>query len=641
MSIHTYLCGLADEVTGNSLKDIKTAQDWKKERPARLKRYLDQMGIAPYLQAKRTPLNVKVTGILDRGAYKIEKLYFESLPRLYVTGLLYVPTRRERKAPAVVYVCGHSENQKWHYQSHARHFCKLGFVSLVIETIQLGEIRGEHHGTYARGQFNWISRGYLPSSVECWNAIRAVDLLVARPEVDASRIGVTGISGGGGCSWWLAAADERVKVSVPVCGTGTIRSHVSEGTIDGHCDCMYSPNPGGWDLADVGALIAPRPLLVESAARDELFTVASVKETFGKVARIYGLAGAKENARLVIFPGKHGYESISRRECFAWFLKHLAGKNVTADDVEDLSTGGDESLEELRVYVHGIPADERVTIIDEDFVPKAALKTCRTKKDLAARRKEVIGKLRTHTFAFIPESIDVSPRLVQEMETKDDRRMRYELEVEKKRSIPVTVAWPLGMEVPAATLLTVKNGKMVTPVEGSKSKVVSASVETLGVGGQSWAEEYAWHLRRALGVMMGRTVAGIRVHDVLCALAALRKLEQVRKDRIWLAARGEMVPVALYAALLDGGVCGIVLSDPPATQDEISARDGKGPAIEMQSCLRVTDLPEVAALLWPAEITFIGLRPQGYLLTEETYRSLGAPGVVRRLKNLAGNSWSP
>src|SRR6266852_5004860 len=131
------------------------------------------------------------------------------------------------------------------------------------------------------------------------NGIRGLDLLVQRPDVDPERLGVTGISGGGAVSWYVAAGDARIKVAAPVCGTATLASHIHDRTIDGHCDCMWWTNTYLWDLADVGALIAPRPLMIASADRDELFTIASIREVHNQLQRLFGHLGATENLRLV------------------------------------------------------------------------------------------------------------------------------------------------------------------------------------------------------------------------------------------------------------------------------------------------------------------------------------------------------
>src|SRR5690606_15331043 len=97
-------------------------------------------------------------------------------------------------------------------------------------------------------------------------------------------------------------------------------------------------------------------------------------------------------------------------------------------------------------------------------------------------------------------------------------------------------------------------------------------------------------------------------------------------DQIYLGARGEMAAAALYAALLDGNVAGLVLYDPPATQDAPGEADGTGPCLEMLGCLRVTDLPQVAGFLWPAKLVFVGGRPESYRWAEELYERLGPPG---------------
>ena len=98
-----------------------------------------------------------------------------------------------------------------------------------------------------------------------------------------------------------------------------------------------------------------------------------------------------------------------------------------------------------------------------------------------------------------------------------------------------------------------------------------------------------------------------------------------------------MAAVALYAALLDGHVNSLVLDTPPSTQNAPSEPDGRGPAIEMLNCLRITDLPQVAGLLYPTELVFLGDVPISYGWAMELYNRLGAPGKLRRLRDLS--SW--
>ncbi|MBZ0258438.1 acetylxylan esterase, partial [bacterium] len=202
-NIRQYLMRAASEITHHSLDGIHALDDWKAVRSQRYHDLLEMLSLVDVpIEDERPPLNVTETGVIQRDGYKIIKLYYESLPHLYVPANLYVPDSINGKAPAILYPCGHSRTQKVHYQPHPAKFAQLGFVALVFETVQWGEVYGSHWGEYSEGQFQWYSRGYTPGGVECWNGIRGIDLLCSLDYVDADNIGVTGISGGGSQSWY-------------------------------------------------------------------------------------------------------------------------------------------------------------------------------------------------------------------------------------------------------------------------------------------------------------------------------------------------------------------------------------------------------------------------------------------------------
>jgi hypothetical protein len=159
-------------------------------------------------------------------------------------------------------------------------------------------------------------------------------------------------------------------------------------------------------------------------------------------------------------------------------------------------------------------------------------------------------------------------------------------------------------------------------------------IEPRGTGDTAWGKELQWHVRRA-AAWTGRTIASMRVLDTLRALEAVRQLPQVDPNQVSLAARGEMAVVALYAALLDGKVKTLFLEDPPATQNTPSRKDGRGEAIEMLHCLRITDLDQVAGLLYPTEVVLAGSPAETYAWAEDQYKKLGAPGRLTRVKSLS------
>lgn len=262
----------ARSVTARAFEETASAPVFDRVRTRRLEELRDMLGLLPW--PEKTPLKPVITGTLDRGDYVVEKLAFESMPKVYVTGDLYLPKQRAGKAPAIVYVCGHSmspQGAKAQYQRHGISLAKNGYIALIVDPIQIAETFGLHHGPYSLEMLDWYSRGYTPGGVEAWNAIRAVDYLVSRPEVDAERIGITGRSGGAATSWYAGALDPRIKVIVPIMGLGTYEAHVHNKTHSLHCDCMFPVNVYGQDGIHQAALIAPRPLLMGHGAKDALF----------------------------------------------------------------------------------------------------------------------------------------------------------------------------------------------------------------------------------------------------------------------------------------------------------------------------------------------------------------------------------
>lgn len=644
MDMRTFLCLEAAKITDASLAHLPEANAWPMERQRRKAIYLDRMGLTPHLVADRTPLNVRITGVVERQGYRIEKLYFESLPRVYVTANLYIPENLLSPAPGVVYFCGHSPTQKIHYQSHPRRWAQLGFVTLIVDTIQFGEIRGEHHGTYSQGRFHWISRGYSPAAIECWNGIRALDLLEARPEVNGERMGITGISGGGAVSWWVGAADERAKVVATVCGTGTLRSHIAERTVDGHCDCMFHINPDGWDLADVGALIAPRPLLIASADRDGIYKIDAAQEAYDKLRRLYKILGAESKISFISTPGHHSYHEISRTRIFSLFLKELAGRAVAPDQVGDLDSSQDEKDEHiLRVFAPGtavsVPADERTTVIDDDFIliPTPAHVTESTSHQ--KRKAEVIAGLRGWSFQhFSRQDPPLNLRITQHFATELSTGVQFSFNTEGDWPLTGIYSRRQNWTQPHGVIISLRSPNEARwSGEGFVSRCEDtygiAHVETRGSGEAGWSEELAWHVRRA-SMVMGRTISSMRIYDTLRAIKTIRQLDGVDPASIVLGARGEMCVAAMCAALLDGRIKAVALQDPPASLNQASQSDGRGPAIELLGALRVTDLPEIAALLWPADLIFVGWRPESYKETETVYQRLGAPGRICHVKSL-------
>ncbi|RJP31386.1 MAG: hypothetical protein C4527_08015 [Candidatus Omnitrophota bacterium] len=646
-SILNYLQRAASEVTHHSLDGIDSLDAWKRVREQRYNEFLEMMSLTDVpMTGERPPLNVHVVDTIQQDGFRIVKLYYESLPNLYVPADLYIPDGITKPVPGVLYVCGHSRIQKVHYQPFSRRFAQLGFVCLIIETIQWGEVLGSHWGCYSEGRFHWYSRGYTPGGVELWNSIRGLDLLCSREEVDPEKLGVTGISGGGAYTWYLAAADPRIKVAAPVCGTGTVEAHVHQRTIDGHCDCMMPINTYLRDVHDMGALIAPRPLMVASANRDGLFSIESIRQSVAYIRQIYNLYGADDNLKLVETPGGHSYHETSRTKIFSFFIHHLMGKDAPPETVGDIELDKEKllSVDQLRIYVDGPPADDRTTTIQDSFQKMAEPPVIENLDALKAHREKVVAFLREKTFRHFPEN-PPDPKIRLEFRDGEGNGGSDDVSFisEEGYRLKVSLQWRHNHNEKNPTLLVLRSpNENRWESEGFSGGLPNnwnrAFFETRGIGETSWGPELQWHIRRA-AAWAGRTVASMRVYDVLRCLQTLRELESVDGETIAIAARGEMCVIALYAALLDGKVHTLLLQNPPPTQNAESAKDGRGEAIEMLNCLRITDLPQVAGIVWPTKVFFIGKPHENYQWAMETCQNIGQKERIGVLQGIA--DWKP
>ena len=640
-NIRQHLCKVAGDITHNSLKDIKNLEDWKAVREERHEQFMEMLGLQgkPF-NGKRSPLNVTKTGVIQKNGYRIEKLYYESLPGLYVPANLYIPDGIKKPVPALLYVSGHAHAQKYNYQAHAKNFAENGFVCLIIETIQRGEVEGEHLGQESNGWFHWYSRGYNPAGVEVWNGIRGLDLLSEMPEVDKNNLGVTGISGGGSQSWYLPAADPRVKAAAAVAGASSLEGQIAQKTIDDHCDCMMPINTYGIDFSDIGALIAPRPFMIAQPNRDLYYSIEAVHTLYNKTKPMYSFYGKPENLKMIDATGGHSYGSKEelRPEILSFFINELKGEKVNPDALGKIDITKELSEEELKAYVNGVPKDDRTKTIQDSFVELATPPVIETIDQLDSYREEVKVFLKEKTFgAFPDEPRPLDLRLDFRSSSKSgNERKDYSFVSEEgwRLKVSLQTGQPANTDKPLVLVLKNPNEKRYASAglaSGLGENRIVAYFEARGIGDTGWSPSQQWHIRRA-SAWTGRTIASMRVYDVLRCLEALRSIPGVNPDNISILAQGEMAAIAPYAALVDGNVKALLLKDLPATQNVASAPSGEGEAIEMLNCLRVTDLPQVVGLMFPNELVLIGDSPESYRWTESLYKNLNKPDAYKKIQ---------
>lgn len=316
-------------------KNIRTRQD-AEELVAIVKKKIKQI-FEPF--PKRTPLNPKITGILERRTYQIEKIIFESRPNFLVTGNLYIPKNISTKMPAVLGLCGHARDGKAAipYQSFCQGLALKGYVVFIIDPISQGErlqfLPEKDDPECPKGdvlEHNVIGSqlhliGEFFGTWRAWDAIRALDYLFTRPEVDRTRVGVTGNSGGGTLSTYVNALEDRITMAAPGCFITTyLRNMENELPADSE---QIPPHVLALelDMADFLIARAPRPAIILTQ-KEDFFDVRGAREAYEDVRRIYRLLGKEKNIQLYIGPQTHGYSIENREAMYGFFNCHAKVK---------------------------------------------------------------------------------------------------------------------------------------------------------------------------------------------------------------------------------------------------------------------------------------------------------------------------
>ncbi len=618
-----YMARRVAELSSPDWRKDLTKENWPAKQTEMRAQFQRMLGLDPW--PARGDLKPVITGTVQGDGYIVEKLQFQSLPGLYVTGNLYRPNEVKQPLPTILYVCGHaivvdggvSLGNKTAYHHHGVWFARHGYVCLIIDTIDLGEIGGGHHGIYKAERWWWAARGYTPGGVEAWNGIRALDYLETRPEVDRTKFGITGRSGGGAYSWWIAALDERIKAAVPTAGITSMKNHILDGAIEGHCDCMFHVNTERWDFDRVAALVAPRALLIANTDSDSIFPLDGVIDIFNRTRTIYRMLGQEDHIGVHIGEGPHKDTQPLNFGAFNWLNRFLKG----ADRMDLIDEPARKVLDPktLKVFTE-IPKDERVTTVDEFFVP-AFTKPAKVPDASAwpALRDRWMDALRRDCFRAWPAGDAIATATDTTAQTAEGLRLTVS-QFTSEEGIPLTL-WLLHRAdlKPEEFELVVLNvlgddgwqefkglaaGGFPAQFAGATPDAKTFADERKMLLGTKWAMAYvcprgagptSWaalpaskqtHLRRRL-LLLGESLDSGQVWDIRQAAAALRSLPGFAQTPLWLQAQKIMAANTLYASLFIPEVRRLDLHTPPASQKN-------GPIY--LNVLRHLDLPQAAAM---------------------------------------------
>jgi len=291
------------------------------------------------LPPEKTPLNARVTGQVAIDGFHVEKLIYESLPRIYVPALVYVPDDGPRKHPAILVPAGHSPKGKIFYQALCQRLVRRGYVVIAWDPVGQGERSQFWDAKSSASRYNLIcaehavigNLAYLAginlARWEIWDGVRAVDYLLTRSDVDSDRISITGTSGGGTQTAYIAAVDKRIKVAAPSCYITSLPMRVynrifKDPDSDPEQD-LYGMIANGVDHPGLLLMMYPRPVFVAAAVLD-FFPIEGTHKTFREVAALYSKFGHAD--RIAMHDGYHEHQySLENQEAAFEFIDHFNG----------------------------------------------------------------------------------------------------------------------------------------------------------------------------------------------------------------------------------------------------------------------------------------------------------------------------
>ncbi len=647
-SLYNYLAGqafdLLDEKT-RKIDQLTTRQEWLEEQEksrAALRRV-----IGPF--PEKTPLNVEITGTFEGSGYRMEKVVYESMPGYHVTAGLFIPDGAE-KAPAVIYCSGHSADgfRSDVYQRVILNLVKKGFVVLAFDPVGQGEryqyfdpdlgesaIGGptsEHSypGTQA------FLAGLSMARYMIWDGIRTVDFLETRPEVDSSRIGITGRSGGGTQSALIASMDDRILAAAPECYITSFRRLLeSIGPQDAEQN-FYHGIAEGIDHLDLLLARAPKPTMMITTTRD-YFSIQGARETYARARRAWEAMGADESVSMAEDDSPHASTMKNREAMYAFFQKYLGMPGSSMDEEVEVLAPADIRVTATGQVVTSYEGKTIFEIIREDSLEMMA---SAEPEDLAAEVERISG-YRKPVKAADPV---FAGRLIRDGYSIE----KYFTETDGGYPLPFLLFLPDEKDSCPAVLYLHPGGKSAEAAPGGEIEdivkagnvVLAPDLVGLGETGPGSFTGDAWDFKVGRGayniwylaLQLGRSLTGVRAADVNLLADYLGERFSAQDHGITAVAKGNLGPVLQHAAILNDNISRIALVGSPVSYRMIVENEFYKPELihsTVAGALLKYDLPDLAGKLASRDLLMINPVDQRELpLREEDAGKIFAEDVA-------------
>jgi dienelactone hydrolase len=606
-----------------------TKEEWSKRRKELREQLLVANGLWP--MPDKTPLNPTVHGKVEKDGYTIEKVFFASTPGHYVTGNLYRPAKADGKRPGVLFAHGHWNDGRFHdagpkaaelaVQSKAEadldrgrffmqaipvQLARMGFVVFQYDMVGYADSTAIPH----RDGFRDVAAELRLQSfmgLQTWNSIRALDFLESLPDVDRSKLGITGASGGGTQTFILAAVDDRVAAAFPAVMVST--------AMQGGCVCENASYLRvGTGNVEMAGLFAPKPLAMSGA---DDWTREIMTRGYPELRQLYKLLGAEEKvAAKAWLEYKHNYNQHAREFMYAWFNRHLAGKDGPVAEQPYKPT----PPKELSVYDadHPRPTDEldagklreRMAKASDDRLAKLMPKD---EKSLAEFRSVVGTALRAMVGGRVPEPGTVTVSGFRSEKGPGGVSVHKAILGRKGEgdAVPAVGVIPDGHDGavvvwvhPKGKASLIENGDWAPAVKALLGrKIAVLGIDVLHTGeqaGDPLPVDKPMSDQKYAGFFFGynRALPASRARDVLTAVANLR--DNAKAKAVHVVGWGELGPVAVLAKALAGDAVAKTAAD--LDQFAFERVDKLDHPMMLPGAVKYGGLPAFLGLCAPGEV---------------------------------------
>jgi len=602
--------------------NIRTLEQWKHRQQYIARVLSNAIGAFPL----KTPLYATITRTIDKDDFKVEHMVYQSQPGYYVTASLFIPAGLgNKKAPAIIYCSGHSDKGYRTYQQVLLNLVKKGFVVFAFDPAGQGERVQYLKQDLQTSLFKWpaFEHSYIGAQLFItgntlardfiWDGIRAIDYLFSRAEVDTARIGITGRSGGGTQSTFIAAFDDRIKAVAPENYITSFTSLLQSIGLQDAEQNFFSGIKNGLDIADLLILKAPRPTLVLTTTRD-MFPIEGAREAEAELQRVFKAYNAGDHFNLVTDDAPHASTPNNRAAMYAFFQKVFGMPGPSADETVTPLSAAELQVTPTGQVVTSYKGATLFSLNGEAAVQKIALlrQQQEQKTGYAALLRQA---RRLSNYQQLPYQ---SPVYMGTYVKPPYRIEKYRVETGKGYIIPYLLLRPQQANGKAVIYLN-PWGKLADTTIGSEMEQLArkgitvlapdlAGTGEMGPGsfrGDSFIDSIAYNTWFT-AVMTGNSITGIHASDISLLVQILKKDSLV--NAVYGMAKTFMAPALLHAAAFDKNLEGVVLLEPYTSYRSIVTSLYYKPQFMYSTVARAIgnyDLPYLAASLAPRPLLII------------------------------------